>query len=189
MHQVHFLEVFHAGCYLRGHVDQRAETATGRTRGGFQKFCTTKLVCECARARGAYTQRRIGSPQMTTLVWKYVRMDRPFALTRELVALLSSEDPSWWKFDHGSSNGFFLMVCTMILRFSSGSKICNKGNCSSWKIGYWNLVFLYFSGDVYFLFNSINFFIIDIIESIIEYFNLIKNIEINPRFQSWKMIL
>lgn len=94
MHQVHFLEVFHAGCYLRDHVDQRAETATGRTRGGFQKFCTTKLVCECARARGAYTQRRIGSPQMTTLVWKYVRMDRPFALTRELVALLSSEDPS-----------------------------------------------------------------------------------------------
>lgn len=47
MHQVHFLEVFHAGCYLRGHVDQRAETATGRTRGGFQKFCTTKLVCVC----------------------------------------------------------------------------------------------------------------------------------------------
>lgn len=77
----------------------------------------------------------------------------------------------------------------MILRFSSGSKICNKGNCSNWKIGYWNLVFLYFSGDVYFLFNSINFFIIGIIESIIEYFNLIKNIEINPRFQSWKMIL
>ena len=31
MHEVHFLEILHAGCYLRGHVNQCAETATRRT--------------------------------------------------------------------------------------------------------------------------------------------------------------
>lgn len=31
MHEVHFLKIFHAGCYLRGHVNQCAETATRRT--------------------------------------------------------------------------------------------------------------------------------------------------------------
>lgn len=31
MHEVHFLKILHAGCYLRGHVNQCAETATRRT--------------------------------------------------------------------------------------------------------------------------------------------------------------
>jgi len=31
MHKVHFLKILHAGCYLRGHVNQCAETATRRT--------------------------------------------------------------------------------------------------------------------------------------------------------------
>lgn len=31
MHEVHFLKILHAGCYLRGHVNQCAETAIRRT--------------------------------------------------------------------------------------------------------------------------------------------------------------
>lgn len=168
MHQVHFLEVFHAGCYLRGHVDQRAETATGRTRGGFQKFCTTKLVCVCMCVciPDVYTQRGIGSPQMTT-VWKYVRMDRPFALTKELawMALLSKipVDESWMTV---VLMGLFLMVCTMILRFSSvlGNKIRNNENCSK-KIVLESCIPLFFRRRLFFLIRSILY------SRIIEYYN------------------
>lgn len=60
-------------------------------------------------------------------------MDRPFALTKELawMALLSKipVDESWMTV---VLMGLFLMVCTMILRFSSvlGNKIRNNENCS-----------------------------------------------------------
>ena len=79
MHEVHFLEVFHAGCYLRGHVNQRAETATRRTKA-FQKFRAVKLASSCTWPRatrfnvctqGPYTKTdrsyRLAIPQMTTL--------------------------------------------------------------------------------------------------------------------------
>lgn len=137
MHQVHFLEVFHAGCYLRGHVDQRAETATGRTRGEFQKFCTMKRVCVCMRVWRVHTKTyRLAANDDGLEIRTYgsaicIRVDGV-----DGVSLLSSEGSSWWKLDDGCSNGFFLMVCTMILRFSSigiCNKICNNENCSSWK--------------------------------------------------------
>lgn len=103
-----------------------------------------------------YTQRGIGSPQMTT-VWKYVRMDRPFALTKELawMALLSKipVDESWMTV---VLMGLFLMVCTMILRFSSvlGNKIRNNENCSK-KIVLESCIPLFFRRRLFF-FNSIN---------------------------------
>lgn len=100
---------------------------------GFRSFARRNLfVCVCVCIPDVYTQRGIGSPQMTT-VWKYVRMDRPFALTKELawMALLSKipVDESWMTV---VLMGFFLMACTMILRFSGvlGNKIRNNENCS-----------------------------------------------------------
>lgn len=70
MHEVHFLEVFHAGCYLRGHVNQRAETATRRTRRFRSEVLTAKLRLD-ARVHKTYTKThsmyRLAMPQMVTL--------------------------------------------------------------------------------------------------------------------------
>lgn len=134
---------------------------------GFRSFARRNLfVCVCVCIPDVYTQRGIGSPQMTT-VWKYVRMDRPFALTKELawMALLSKipVDESWMTV---VLMGFFLMACTMILRFSSvlGNKIRNNENCSK-KIVLESCIPLFFRRRLFFLIRSILY------SRIIEYYN------------------